>query len=335
MAKTVIEAFNIFLRDYVNLDPDETKSARNSRNWLLTQIHSFPSRDINFPKLFSDKDIFFGSFARRTKKRELDDVDIMIALNAEGGYYDEVGDSDIYITVDDSANRLKKLCYGDTNILNSRKVINKFIALLDKVPQYEEAQIKRNSEAATLKLKTYFWNFDIVPCFFTQEDFLGKTYYLIPDGNGNWKKTDPRIDRDRVSDINSFHNGNVLNLIRLLKYWNKRSTMPSMSSYLIENMILDYYSTNINSKASKYVDLEIPALLEYIKDNIFYPVNDPKEIQGDINTLKLEERRKISQRANLDYLKSLEARNWEEEDNYKQSINNWCQVFGENFPSYS
>ena len=32
MVKTVNEAFSVFLRDYVNLDPDKTQQARNSRD---------------------------------------------------------------------------------------------------------------------------------------------------------------------------------------------------------------------------------------------------------------------------------------------------------------
>lgn len=74
MVRTVNEAFNVFVIDYVNLDSDETKLARNSRDWLLSQIYSFPYKDDKFPRLYSQKDIFFGSFARRTKKRELDDI---------------------------------------------------------------------------------------------------------------------------------------------------------------------------------------------------------------------------------------------------------------------
>ncbi len=46
MVKTVNEAFNIFLNDYVNLDMVETQRARTSRDWLLAQIHLFPDRDI-------------------------------------------------------------------------------------------------------------------------------------------------------------------------------------------------------------------------------------------------------------------------------------------------
>ncbi|MEH2461496.1 hypothetical protein [Nostoc sp.] len=336
MARTVNVAFDDFLRNYVNLDPNDTAQARKSRDWLVEeQIHSFPEKDIYFPTLYSEKDIYFGSFARRTKKRELDDIDIMIVLSGEGGYYHEYIDGVIEIYVPDSAYKLKRLCFDGTNKLNSRKVINKIIALLNKVPHYEKADINRNLEAATLKLKSYYWNFDIIPCFFTKPDFSGRTYYLIPDGQGNWKKTDPRIDRDRVTEINQSHDGNILNLIRLMKFWNRRPTMSSMSSYLLENMILDYYSNNLYRKASSYVDLEVPNLLQYIRDNIFNSVNDPKGIQVNINNLKLDERSSIWARAHIDNIKALDARQLESQNNHQLSISKWREVFGTNFPIYS
>lgn len=333
MVKTVNEAFSVFLRDYVNLDPDETQQARSSRDWLLSQIHLFPSKDVSFPRLYSEKDIFFGSFARRTKKRELDDIDMIIALSAEGGFYHEFTDR-IEIYVSDSADQLKALCFDNTNTLSSRKVINKFISLLNQIPQYGKADIKRNMEAATLNLKSYPWTFDIVPCFFTQKDYFNRDYYLIPDGQGHWKKTDPRIDRKRVNDINQLHDGNVLNVIRLVKYWNKRPTMPSMSSYLIENIILDFYATQYR-KASEYVDLEVPEVLQYIQTSVFHSVNDPKGIQGNINQLSREDQDKISKRAYFDYLRSLEARALEERGDHKLSIGKWREIFGFYFPIYT
>ncbi|MEG4242911.1 hypothetical protein QUA51_09420 [Microcoleus sp. Pol10_D6] len=334
MVRTVNEAFKVFQSDYVNLDPEQTKLARDSRDWLLSQIHTFPNKDSIFPSLYSEKDIFMGSFARRTKKRELDDIDIMIALSAEGSVYHEFNDRIEILYVSDAAYRLKGLCWEKTNILNSRKVINKFISLLDQVPQYEKAEIKRNMEAATLNLKSYPWTFDLVPCFFTQKDYFNKDYYLIPDGNGHWKKTDPRIDRQRVTDINQCHNGKVLNAIRLMKYWNKRLTMPSMSSYLIENMILDFYSKQ-DTKASGYLDLEVPGILQYIHTAIFYPVDDPKGIQGNINQLSREDQDKISKRAALDYLRATKARALEDDGDHKLSIAKWGEIFGLNFPIYT
>lgn len=333
MVTTVNEAFDVFLTDYVNLDSDETKSARNSRDWLLSQIRSFSDKDDGFPRLYSEKDISFGSFARRTKKRELDDIDMMIALSAEEGVYHEFTDR-IEVYVSDSTCRLKAFCWDNTDILSSRKIINKFISLLDQVPQYEKAEIKRNMEVVRLNLRSYPWAFDLVPCFFTHKDWLNKDYYLIPDGQGHWKKTDPRIDRQRVTEINQIHDGNVLNVIRLMKYWNRRPTMPSMSSYLIENMILDLYSVQ-SVKASKFVDLEVPKVLQYIQTAIFCQVNDPKGIQCDINKLSREDQDKIFRRAYFDCMKALEARESEDKGEHKLSIAKWREVFGTSFPTYT
>ncbi|MBE6069184.1 MAG: nucleotidyltransferase [Clostridium lundense] len=332
MPKTVTSAFNEFLKDKVNLDKDETNTARSSRNWLIERIHELPSKDTTFPKLYSDINIAFGSFARKTKKRELDDIDIMIGLSGEGSTYNELSNK-IEITVPDTATNLKELCNDGTNILNSRKVINKFISMLEDIPQYSKAEMTLNKQAAILNLTSYNWSFDIVPCFITKEDVNKKTYYLIPDGNGNWMKTDPRIDRERVSDINQKNDGNVLNVIRIMKYWNKRKTMPSMPSYLIENIILNYYDTKLG-KASNYVDMELPNLFLHIHSAVYNSVNDPKGIQGDINVLSLDERIKISTRAYSDYQKALNARNYENQDDHKASINKWGEVFGNDFPEF-
>jgi hypothetical protein len=332
MATTVTGAFNTFLANTVNLDKDETTKARHSRDWLVGQIQSISDKDNKFPNIYTEKNIFFGSFSRKTKKRPLDDIDIMICLSADGCTYSEYSDR-IEINVPDTATRFLDNVNEGTKILNSRKVINALVSKLKDIPQYTKAEIKRNLEAATLNLSSYAWVFDIVPCFFTTEDVYGKTYYIIPDGSGNWKKTDPRIDTKRASDINQTHDGNVLNVIRTIKYWNKRSTMPTMGSYLLENMILDYYSTQY-TKASQYVDIELVKIFNDIRSRVFNTVNDPKGIQGDLNSLSYEDKKKISDRAYSDYLKSVEARNFEGQKNHKDSINKWREIFGDGFPKY-
>ena len=333
MAKTVIIAFDEFMRNSVNLDIDRTKKARNSRDWLVDQIKGFPYKDSNFPKIYTENNIFFGSFARKTKKRPLDDIDIMIALAAQGCTYIEYPNR-IELTVPEASSQFKKLCNDETSILNSIKLVNLFVKNLKSVPQYENADIKRNQEAATLKLLSYEWKFDVVPCFITTENSLGKTYYLIPDGKGHWKKTDPRLDRDRTNNINTSKNGRVLGVIRAIKYWNKRATMPIMSSYLLENIILDYYEAT-NSEPNQYIDVELVKILGDLKSRVYKAVNDPKKIQGDINNLTPDEMNKISNRANNDYEKAIEARRLEDEGRQKESINKWREIFGNAFPQYS
>ncbi|NPV93469.1 MAG: nucleotidyltransferase [Firmicutes bacterium] len=331
MASTVNTAFSEFLKNTVNLDPNQTNNARSSRNWLVTQIHGFSGND-GFPYLYNEKDIFYGSFARKTKIRELDDIDIMIALSAQGGVYYETSGK-IEIVVDDRAPNLLTVCHDYTKTINSRKVINKFINKLNSVSQYEKAGISRNAEAATLKLKTYTWNFDIVPCFFTQPEWDGRTYYLIPDGVGNWKKTDPRIDNARTTEINQLHSGKVLNAIRIMKYWNKRPTMPTMPSYLLECLFLTYFN-NLTS-CPDYIDFVFKDMLEYLTRAVFCSVQDPKNIQGDLNILTFEQMRRISDKAKSDYNKAVQAISIELSGDHKGSIGKWREIFGEAFPQYT
>ena len=333
MATTVIQAFNEFLQDKVNLDPEKTKKGRNSRDWLVGQIQHFEENDSKFPENYSEKNIYFGSFARRTKKRPLDDIDIMICLKANGCTYLEYSDR-IEITVPQTATRFLDFRNDGTSILNSGKLINKFVEKLVNIPQYDKAEIKRNLEAATLNLTSYDWVFDIVPCFFTTEDQFGRTYYIIPEGKGNWKKTDPRIDRDRLTNLNTTHDGNILNVIRSIKYWNKRATMPTMGSYLLENTIIEYYQTK-TTKASQFVDIELVDVFYDLHNRVHNNINDPKGIQGNINNLTLDEKRKISQKAYDDFVIAYNARQLEQQKDMKGSINKWREIFGDEFPKYT
>lgn len=333
MATTVNGAFNDFLKSTVNLDSGVTSNARSSRDWLVSQIDKFDSK-AGFPTLYNDIDIYFGSFARRTKIRELDDIDIIIGLSAQGGTYYEDPWGKIEITVPDSATNLVSLCHDLTRNVNSRKVINKFVSELKNVSQYKKADIKRNHEAATLELQTYPWTFDIVPSFFTKADSLGRTFYLIPDGNGNWKKTDPRIDRDNISRINQKHSGKILNIVRIIKYWNKNAAMPTIGSYLLECILLSYYDTKLT--ISDYIDFEVRDFFDHLSSAIYGQVNDPKNIQGNLNNLTFEQQQKISVKASSDHVKAKEAINLETNDaDQKSAINKWGEIFGESFPGYT
>ena len=333
MVSTVKKAFEEFLVHSINLDPYQTKLAIKSRNWLIGRIHDFEDKYDDFPKLCPEKDVLFGSFARKTKRRPLDDVDLMICLESEGTCCKKSADK-IDILVSDKAANLKKLCFDGTNILNSRRVINLFIAKLKNISQYEKADTQRNQEAAVLRLKSYEWNYDIVPCFFIEEADYESSYYIIPDGKGTWKKTDPRIDRRRVTSVNQNHSGKILKLIRIIKFWNKRTTMPSISSYLLENIILDYYEKYKKDQVASCTDQEIPYIFLYLYKNIWSSVNDPKGIQGNLNNLTDEEKKKISSRSYSDYKKAMMALDFRSDGDRKKCIKKWGEIFGPDFPEY-
>lgn len=327
MASTVNNAFAEFMKNIVNLDPDITSKARKSRDNLIDNINSFSDND-DFFSIYQDKNLKFGSFARRTKIRELDDIDLMICLSAEGTRtYTEALDC-IYINGNDSDKNNELLSYG-TKYVNSTKVINRFISKLADLNDYSKAEMHKNQEAATLKMKSYTWNFDIVPCFYAKDDF-----YLIPDGSGNWKKTDPRIDNERTTELNQKHNGNLLNLIRLVKYWNKRKVTISIDSYLLECMILNIYDS-IDTSDNWWIDIEFKNTLYKLSESIKKDVEDPKGIQGNINQFDWADRKKISDALYKAYKKAVEARSYEDDKKQKEAINKWREVFGSNFPKYT
>lgn len=329
MAKSVDNAFIEFNTNTVNLDSNKTTKARSSRDWLLTQLINLPSKYEDFPSLYNDKHIKFGSFARNTKIRPLDDIDLLLTFNGQGSTYrtNQYG-RDYTINVPESAVNLKKLCNND-NTLNSIMVVNKLVSSLSKIEQYSSAEIHRRQEAATLKLNSYEWNFDIVPAFYTDTE-----YYLIPDGSGGWKASDPRVDQKRISTINQKHDGSVLQIVRTLKYWNKIASMPQIGSYFFENLVLNYFEEN-TTEDKEITSVNLIKFWHYLKDAILVDLDDPKGFQGNINHLNCDDRIKISTKAYNTFTQSYEAFKIEvEEKNQEKAIIKWREIFGDKFPKY-
>jgi hypothetical protein len=328
MAKTVNSAFQEFNRDFVNLDSDITKTARSSRDWLIKQIEKFPSSIDDFPRLYDGMHIKFGSFARNTKIRPLDDIDLIITFSADGATYFTHEYGKLYtISVPEESTNLRKLC-NDDGTLNSIKLVNKIVSSLKEIEHYKAAEIHRRQEATTLSLSSYEWNFDIVPAFYTDTG-----YYLIPDGKGNWKATDPRMDQELVTNCNKKHNGEILQIIRTLKYWNRRAQMSTIPSYLFEVIIINYF--NSKNEIKDYIDLNLINFWAHLHSCIYDRVEDPKSLSGNLNDLTLEDKRKISDKALDAYTKANEAIKAETEDKDQQkAINKWLEIFGNDFPKY-
>lgn len=327
MPYTVNTCFELFRKEVVDLDPEQTKTARASRDFVYTNIESLSQNGL-LPRLYSVMNLNFGSFERKTKKRELDDVDMMVCLSGIGGSYSTVRQNELYRISFDKSIPVMKECVEEDGSLNSRKVVNLFIRALDQVEHYKSAEKHRDHEAARLQLVSYPWNFDIVPCFYTTQQF-----YLIPDGQGNWKNTDPRVDRMRVTSVNQTHYQIALPLIRLMKYWKELKWGDVISSYMFEQMVLDCIESS-PLIAFDPLQSRVQRLLQYLWKAIKNPVYDPKGIQGDLNGLDKESRDKLSQTAFISSLSASQAITFEKEGDLQKAIKQWKLVFGDSFPDY-
>lgn len=332
MARTVVEAFAQFMTNTVNLKSADVSAARASKDNLLGNIEEFSEKD-GFFRLWPDINIQFGSFARGTKCQPLDDIDLMIGISAESATYNANDPWDNITVYPSYFSEAQQNCLSDNGTLNSTKVLNRFRSMLEHMREYKKSEIHKNGEAVTLDLISKDlipkpWSFDIVPCFLTKQEADGRQYYLIPNGKGMWKKTDPRVDLKAVQETDK---GNRLReLIRLCKKWNKIKKCPTMSSYLLETLLVDFAN-----KQRKSLEGDLPArfakALFYVATYIFDDVMDMKGVQGNINTLTKEAKKAIHQRAYDDYEKALVALECTDE---RVAINKWREIFGQEFPIY-
>lgn len=330
MVYTVDEAFKEFMTTHVNLSAEDNKRAKNDVENLYSEIQR--QVDDDFFKLYPDINMYFGSFARKTKCRPLNDVDIMLGLSAEGNTYEEFDWDDIIIHPSKSSSA-QQACKDKYGFLDSNLLLGKVKSLLKDLSDRRSCDINKNQEAIVFSIKTRDWSFDIVPCFYTTPQSNGRQYYLIPNGSGRWKKTDPRIDKYHMLNLDESHKHNMLPAIRLFKWWNKYSKALTLDGYVMECLLAKYFE---NHDSSSYVDINFIKLLNYFAENIYNPIPDPKGIQDDLNNLSCSEQHNLSEKAQNIYEKAVVAHNAEiEEKDNEKAINLWRDIFGrDNFPSY-
>ena len=99
-------------------------------------------------------------------------------------------------------------------------------------------------------------------------------------------------------------------------------------------MVLYYYESKSNNTCSKYVDLELENVFNYLANSILNTVADPKKIQNNINDFDYYDRYSLSEKFKKFAQLSNEARQLEIDQKIERSINKWKEVFGDNFPDY-
>lgn len=330
MPYTVDVSFNTFRASTVDLDSEEVKKARTSRDYLVEQIKILAARDGTFPRLANYYKPF-GSFARSTKVRPLDDIDILLVCFAKGTTAHYSSGHTYWLRVDE-VTQDRKPYLDDYGFLNSTKVLNKMKSSLASVGNYRKAEIKRNGVAVVLSLSSYPWFFDIVPAFPIGDGQGNTDYFLIPNGAGEWQRTDPRKDQELVTAANQQHRGRLLPLIRLIKYWNSyRWTPPTIPSYYLETMLLTgmRYSSTIPS-----IKAGIPHAFRLLANAVLASCPDPKKLGENLDVgVDWNTRLKVSEVAKEMASIADEALYDENLDNHKTAIASWSRVFP-NFPAY-
>ena len=332
MPYTIPYSLDLLRTDYVDLDPEQVTKARKSRDYLKEQIEIVAPQVNYFPKLYGGY-LAFGSFARKTKVRPLNDIDLLLLISAGAGSSTQYISFNKYaIVVTDTSSPTWMYTNDDNRTLNSTKVLNKIKSSLCLIPNYKQAEIKRTGAAVVLGLKSYDWNFDIVPAVPVSIEQGKIDHYLIPDGKGRWKRTDPRRDQKKISEANQKHNGNLIPIIRLLKYWNdKYYNVPRISSYYLETMLVNGFNSYLPMSG---VRGNIGLAFTLLSSAVLGTCPDPKGLEADLDThASWDDRCKVYAVAQLMAKYAAEAIGYENNKNDKAAIETWRKVFPD-FPTY-
>lgn len=330
MPYTVAVSFEQFRSDTVDLAASDVLTARRSRDYLQDQIKAIASKDDYFPRLYGAFE-HFGSFARKTKIQPLDDIDLMVLLSGKNTRVDYLTSYTYGLKVMDSTSVLWRYTNGD-GYVSSIKVLNKFKGSLSSVSNYRKAEIKRNGVAVVLSLGSYEWVFDIVPAFPVTSSQGGTDCFLIPNGSGQWMKTDPRHDQTALTDANVYHNSNLIPLLRLMKYWNVRHYNTSrLRSYHFETLVLNgmRYQACITSMRHS-----LPTAFTQLAAQVLSSCPDPKGLGPNLDEgMSWETRSKVNKAAITMAQYAQWALEEEQKGNHKEAIKWWGYIFHD-FPTY-
>lgn len=330
MAVTVRGTFDLFRETKVDLDREETKTARASRDFLFSQLSGLKSKVSGFPPL-SGEFISYGSFARRTKIRPLDDIDFLALMDGSGTSPSRSPGEEYsyWLQIVERGAPLSAFPDGH-GYVSSTSILNKIKSSLMYISQYGQAEIKRNMQAVTLNLKSYPWTFDIVPAVPVASWGGQVEYYLIPNGRGDWMRTDPRIDAANITQANVAHSGRFLPLMRLLKYWNNRTHKPRLASYYFETLglkIFGGYSPEITS-----IQQGLQFFMQHGPARLRENCPDPKGLGPNLDAgIPWETVQKVSTAMGQAADAAERARLYEVMGDHRNAVACWRTVFGPGF----
>jgi hypothetical protein len=344
MPQTVGSAFDQFRKNVVDLDSEDTKKARESQDYLFDQIKRLARNNSNFPKIESGNPFMnFGSFARKTKIRPLDDIDFLVILDRSNTaveinslypytYNLKFIKPSIYFASTLPSMTLEQFA-DSSGYINSTRLLNRIKVDLSSVTNYKEADSHKMESAVTFKLKSYSWNYDIVPAIRVYDIFGNTAYFLIPDGKGYWIATNPRLDNFSTTAVNRKYEGSFLGILRLLKYWNgipyHKQRLPS---YYFETLVIKVFEripriSNLPQAVKVFFDI-CPFYLKL-------PCPDPKNLGPNLDA-KVDElcKENVIKAMKSASISAEEALRYESSSNHKYAIERWQRIFGYKFPNY-
>ena len=290
MARSVIAGFDELLTR-VALTADQ-RSVGSSRQ---TSLRNFLKDRFTLYAAEPDPNPWLiGSYARNTILRQERDIDIMVSLSPTK--------------------------YWETYANNSSGLVGLVRNALNK--EYSKSEVSSSGAAVVMEMSIF--NVDVVPVF--PRNGGG---YLVADGQGKWKSSNPNFHFNLMLDHNK-QDDRLKPLVKVAKFWNLCND-SLLESFHLEAMI-EYMWRGISIGSYPHGLKEtLRVLAAYLPSGFI----DPWEPGGRIDLyLSAEKRKKVVGFASTDAASAARAEELRTHGNDQAATDEWQKVFRKEFPAY-
>lgn len=278
-------ALNKYLREVIALSRKDVSSAVASRNWFLQRIQNVVNSRKNELVLYSPEPFFvYGSYAKNTKVCDIDEFDIMVVVDSNGGSFSR-GGSVVGNGLGSASPNPKyqdKYYKSDGSGISPSIVLNWLKSVVKEVTDAfgGDAPI-RNGQAITATIKSKNLSIDLVPGGIFKRVSDDKIFYNIPrgDSDNGWIVTSPRDDIALLEDW-AKNRDNFKNIIRLVKHI-KTYYNFLVSSFAIETAAIQYA---MKYTWTNYLFTDLTNFLDYLA-NQFKNGLIPDSFDNSVNLL--------------------------------------------------
>lgn len=235
-----------FKKDYITLDKKDIEACSKSRESFISQFKKKVKDDKDGPQLYSEEPtINFGSRFDGTQYGDLDEMDIMLVIDSNNGYF-YTGEKTIGngLGIQSPNHKYDSKFKKDNNSgVSGTKLLNwvKGIAT-DIIENGYSASVKpkRDGQAVTVEVKSLGLSFDLVLAGIFEHTEGKGDFYNIPDGKASngWILTNPKADKAMITDLNS-EKENFCDVIRVIKFIRDYYNI-TLSSHIVKSSVADY-----------------------------------------------------------------------------------------------
>lgn len=240
-------AIERYIREEIALNRDDISATAKSREWFLTRIgNEIASRASGMRLHPSTPFVPYGSYFKRTKVRDVDEFDVLVVIDSNGGIYGGSGGT-IGSGLGSASPNPKYLGLyhkADASGVSPLKKREWLHDIVSAVVQTHGGEIpEKDGPAVTLKVAGQGFSMDLVPAGIFKHS-NGTRFYNIPKGDAedNWTVTSPETDILRLNTA-ATDRENFRNVIRLMKQVRDAYSVQ-VSSFAIETAVIDYSLNN-------------------------------------------------------------------------------------------